>query len=87
MVRLLSSADETPLNLPDHSWLDSVPHSTLRTHTYTHTANPVHVIKSPLLAEEFVHGFRVYLGNVKPYQIFGNTPDRASLIPVAVMER
>lgn len=49
-------------------------------HTHTHTANPVHVMKSPLLAEEFVHGSRVYLGIMKPYQIFGNTPDRASLI-------
>lgn len=44
------------------------------THAHIHTANPVHVMKSPLLAEEFIHGSRVYLGNVKPYQIFGNTP-------------
>lgn len=80
MMRLVSSFDENTLDLLHHSWLDSVPHSKQCAHTYTHTANPVHVMKSPLLAEEFVHGSRVYLDIVKPYQIFGNTPDRASLI-------
>lgn len=80
MMRLVSSFDENTLDLLHHSWLDSVPYSKQCAHTYTHTANPVHVMKSPLLAEEFVHGSRVYLDIVKPYQIFGNTPDRASLI-------
>lgn len=76
-MRLVSGVDDNMINLLDHSWLYSV----LTLHS-THTANPVHVMKSPLLAEEFIHG-----SNVRPYQIFGNTPDRASLIPVTMMER
>lgn len=34
---LVSSVDENRLDLLDHSWLDSVPHSKQRTHTYTHS--------------------------------------------------
>lgn len=37
-------------------------------------------MKSPLLAEEFVHGSRVYLDKMKPYQLFVDAPDRAFLI-------
>lgn len=47
-MRLGSSVDKNTLDLLDRSWLDSL--------IYTHAADPVHVMQSPLLAEEFVNG-------------------------------